>query len=64
MAYSSNYPHWLGSGGLILGIAGVLLGISQTFTGRENSFILFGILLYLTILWWLVMGIWIARKAW
>lgn len=64
MAYSSIYPRWLGSGGLILGIAGVLLGISQTFTGRESSFIFFGILLYLTILWWLVTGIWIARKAW
>ena len=64
MVHSSVYPRWLGWGGLILGIAGVLLGIIQTFTGRESSFILFGILLYLTILWWLVTGIWIARKAW
>ncbi len=64
MVYSAVYPRLLGWVGLILGITGVLLGIMQTFTGRESSFILYLVLVFLTILWWLVIGIWVARKAW
>ncbi len=64
MVQSAVYPRWLGLVGLILGISGVLLGIMQTFTGRESSFILYLVLVFLTVLWWLVIGIWVARKAW
>lgn len=64
MLQSATYPRWLGWVGLVLGISGILLGITQTFTGRESSFILFGILLYLTTTWWLLTGIWVTRKAW
>jgi len=64
MVHSAVYPRWLGWFGLILGISGVPLGIIQTFTGRESSFILFMVLMLLTIPWWLVCGVWVARKAW
>jgi len=64
MLQSGIYPRWLGWIGLTLGISGILLGITQTFTGRETSLILFGILLYLTTTWWLLTGIWVMRKAW
>jgi hypothetical protein len=64
MVRSAVYRRWLGWVGLMLGIAGVLLGISQTFTGRESSFLLFVLLMSLTTLWFLTIGIWVARKAW
>ncbi|MCJ7513930.1 MAG: hypothetical protein MUO23_13325 [Anaerolineales bacterium] len=64
MVQSGVVPRWLGWFGLTLGMVGILLGITQTFTGRESSLILFGVLLYVTILWWLVTGIWVARRAW
>ena len=64
MLQSAIYPRWLSWIGLVLGISGILLGITQTFTGRESSLILFGILLYLTTTWWLLTGIWITRRAW
>lgn len=64
MLQSAIYPRWLGWVGLVLGISGIFLGITQTFTGRESSLILFGILLYLTTTWWLLTGIWVTRKAW
>lgn len=64
MVRSAIYPRWLGWVGLISGITGVLLGIMQTFTGRESSFNLFMVLMMLTVLWWLAIGVWVARKAW
>jgi len=64
MLQSAVYPRWLGWFGLVMGTSGILLGITQTFTGRESSLILFGILLYLTTTWWLLTGIWVTRKAW
>ena len=64
MVCSAVYPRRLGWSGLILGIAGVALGIVQTFNGRESTFSLFMILYPLTMLWFLVIGIWVARRAW
>ena len=64
MVLSPIYPRWLGWIGLNLGVAGWLLGIAMTFTGRESLFSLFAILAVLTLLWWLMLGIWMARKAW
>jgi len=61
---SSMYPHWIGWIGLFLGIAGLALGITMTFTGREAMINTFVIFMLLNILWWLVWGIWIMRKAW
>ncbi len=63
MVRSAVYPRWLGWFGLILGIAGFFLGVIQTFNGRER-FNLFMILYPLTVLWFLAIGIWVARKAW
>ena len=64
MIRSFVYPRWLGWPSLILGVAGFALGIVQTFNGRESTFSLFMILYPLTMLWFLVVGIWVARKAW
>jgi hypothetical protein len=64
MIRSFVYPRWLGWPSLMLGVAGFALGIVQTFNGRESTFNLFMILYPLTMLWFLVLGIWIARKAW
>lgn len=64
MLLSAVYPRWLAWSGLILGNAGALLGIAMTFTGREALIGVFVGLMALTLLWWLTLGIWIARKAW
>ncbi len=64
MIRSAIYPRWLGWVGLILGFIGVPMGIVMTFIGREAIFNLFTVLGFLTILWLLMCGIWIARKAW
>jgi hypothetical protein len=64
MIHSAIYPRWLGWLGSILGILGVLLGIVMTFTGREAFFMLFTVLAFVSILWLLMSGIWMARRAW
>ena len=64
MIRSFVYPRWLGWPSLILGVAGFALGIVETFNGRESTFSLFMILYPLTMLWFLVVGIWVARRAW
>jgi hypothetical protein len=64
MIRSDIYPRWLGWLGSILGILGVLLGIVITFTGREAVYMLFTVLAFSTILWLLMCGIWVARRAW
>ena len=64
MVRSAVYPRWLGWVELILGIAMLPLGVIMTFTGREALLNLFIPLSMLTILWFLVIGIWVARKAW
>lgn len=63
MVQSAVYPRWQGWLGLILGVAGFSLGIIQTFNGREGTFNLFAILYTMTMLWSLVIGIWVARRA-
>jgi hypothetical protein len=64
MTPTPQYHPWLGRAGWILGTLGVILGISQVFTGRETSFLLYIALLGITLLWWLALGIWTARRAW
>lgn len=64
MIRSEIYPRWLGWLGSILGIFGVLLGMVITFTGREAVYMFFTVLAFLTILWLLIVGIWVARRVW
>ena len=64
MVQSAVYPRWLGWVGLVLGLAGVSLGVVQTFNGLESTLALFMVLNVSTILWMVVTGIWVARKAW
>ena len=64
MLQSRAYPRWLGLVGLVLGLVGVPLGIAQTFTGREASLNIFTALVFFTTLWFLAVGIWVARRAW
>lgn len=64
MLRSGVYPRWLGSVGMILGIIGVLIGIVMTYTGREAVFTPFTVLAFATLLWFLICGILMARKAW
>lgn len=64
MIHSAIYPRWLGWFGLLIGVAGLPLGIIMTFTGREAIIIGFVILSLVTVVWWLALGVWIARKAW
>jgi len=64
MLLSTLYPRWLSGWGLIIGVAGCVLGIAMTFTGREALLNFFLIVMFPTLLWWLVLGGWIARRAW
>lgn len=63
MIQHAFFPRWLGFVGLAVGLLGLPLGIAMTFTGREALVNLFVILMLLTIVWWLAIAIWLARKA-
>jgi len=64
MIRSSIYPRWLGWFGLILSVIGLPMGATIAFIGREAVWNFFTVLAFLTILWFLALGIWMARKAW
>jgi hypothetical protein len=66
MVLSEVYPKWLGGVLIVLGVATVVVvGVPQALAGEsQTSQLLFAILSVLTLLWALVMGIWITRKAW
>ncbi len=65
MARSQVYPKWMGWAALILGAVTVGVGIPRFFTGLTNTIQLaFGVMVILTGIWALVVGIWVARKAW
>ncbi len=57
------YPRWLGLIGLFVGLLSLVLGTAMTFTGREALIFLFILLMFTTIVWWLLIGIWFARNA-
>ena len=65
MAQSAVYPRWLGWAGVILSAPVIAVGILHVFTARTTvltlAFVLFAML---TNLWALVVGIWLARRAW
>ena len=65
MVRSAVYPRWLGWAGLIVGITGVPLGIIQTFSERSSTLtLMYVVLSFVTTLWFLTVGIWVARTAW
>jgi hypothetical protein len=66
MVRSTVYPKWYGWSGLILGgLTFALAGIPYFFLGEESiGELLFGMLAGLSTIWALIMGIWIARRAW
>ncbi|MBI2935304.1 MAG: hypothetical protein HYY31_00605 [Chloroflexi bacterium] len=67
MALSAPYPKWTGWSLIVLGIASVaVVGVPQVFIGLSQALtnVLFPILSILTLLWALVVGAWITRKAW
>jgi len=64
MIRSIVYPHWIGWSELLIGVIGLGLGIIMTFTGRESLINVFVIFMLVNIVWWLICGVWIIRKAW
>lgn len=66
MVLSAVYPRWMGWVGLVLGILTVaIVGIPEFFAGMGSTLqVIFMVLSLLTTLWVLVVGIWVARRAW
>jgi hypothetical protein len=65
MILSGIFPRWLGLAGLIISLPTVALGAVQAFVPRSITLtLLFAVLMLLTTLWMLVLGIWMARRAW
>jgi len=66
MALSAVYPRWMGWVGIVLGIVTVAaVGIIMAFAGPGSTIqVTFLVLSLLTTLLVLVVGIWVARKAW
>lgn len=66
MVLSAVYPRWMGWVGIVLGIVMVAaVGIVGAFAGFSSTLdIIFMVLALLSTLWALVIGIWVARKAW
>lgn len=66
MVRSTVYPKWQGWTGLLLGILTLALGGVPMFFLGEGSFgeVLGPVLAGLTTVWVLVIGVWIARRAW
>jgi hypothetical protein len=65
MLVGAVYPRLLGWVGVALGGAVIAIGILQSFTPRSTTLtLIFMALSLLTGLWGLVVGIWVARKAW
>lgn len=66
MVRSTVYPKWQGWTGLILGILTfALAGVPRFFLGEGSvGDVLFGPLAGLTTIWGVIIGIWIARRAW
>ena len=65
MILSGVYPRSLGWVGLIISCPLIVVGIIKVFSARSTSLTLaFALLEILTAVWFLVVGIWLARKAW
>ena len=66
MVLSAVYPRWMGWVVIVLGIVQMVVGgFIPLFGGPPSATsMIFDVLLALTGLWALVIGIWVARKAW
>lgn len=65
MVLSGVYPRWLGWAGLFVSGPMIVVGLVQAFSARSTSLTLaFAVLETLTALWFLVVGIWLARRVW
>ena len=63
MIRSSIYPRWLGWFGFALGVIGLPMGAIMIFIGREAIWNAFMILAFLSLIWLLALGIWMARES-
>ena len=57
MLRSDHRYRWQGCMGVILGISGLVLGIVMTFTGTERLISFFIIIMFMTLIWFLINGI-------
>ncbi len=65
MVLSDTHPRWLGWALLVIGAVVVAAGVPRFFTEpTQVREIVFAIPAGLTSIWALVIGIWVARKAW
>ncbi len=65
IARSDTYPRWLGWGIVALSAVVVAVGVSRLFTDpTQVREIVFSVPAGLTSVWAIVLGIWVARKAW
>lgn len=65
MVLSDTHPRWLGWALLVIGAVVVAAGVPRLFTEpTQVREIVFAIPAGLTSVWALVIGIWVARKAW
>jgi hypothetical protein len=65
MAFSDVYPRWLSAILIVLGAAVAVIGAVLLFTEITQALLfVFIILIFVTLLWALVTGAWITRKAW
>ncbi len=66
MVFSTVYPRWMGWVVIVLGIVQMVVGgFIPLFGGPPSAAsMIFVVVLVLTSLWFLVVGIWVARKAW
>ena len=63
MIRSAIFPRWLGWAGLALGFVGLTLGTVMVFIGREAIWNYFTVLAFLSLLWLLSLGTWMAKEA-
>jgi hypothetical protein len=66
MVISAVYPRWMGWGVIVLGVVVMAVeGVMPVFTGPGTvPAMIYNVLGTLSHLWILVVGIWVARKAW
>lgn len=65
MVLSPVYPKWLGWVIVVVGVPLVVTGVMIGVTGINQTLqIVFAVLSVLSTVWALVLGVWIARKAW
>jgi hypothetical protein len=64
MIRSSIYPRWLARAGLVLGFIGLTVGATMVFIGREAIWVYFTVLAFVSLLWLLSLGTWMAKEAW